>query len=119
VSDREHHSTLHDLLHGGHDAVDLGCSCDDTHAYRVDAFSASHEPILLVRKVRRAVDGLEGCEALVGWDEELRGVRTAFGELDERPFRVPPKQCGGVGEGEWPEQVQDFGVERALLCLWG
>lgn len=119
VSDGEHHAALHDLRDGGHDAVDLRGGRDDAHADGVGRGAVRHEPVLLVREVLRAVHGLERREALVCGHEELRRVRPALGELDERALGVPSEERRGVWEGKWAEQVEDLRVERAFLRLCG
>lgn len=107
-----HHTSLVELGHRLHDALDLRRGSDNPHAHRV-----SHEPVLAVREVHSAVQLLERPEAVLGGQEERRGVRAAFGHVDERALGVPAQQVRRRRRAVRPEEAEEGGIERPLLGL--
>lgn len=116
VADGEGDAALDDFLHCGADAGDFGGSGDDTDSSAVSIFRRE-EPVLLDGEVLSTVNLLDGLEALVGLEEELRSVGAALGELDEGALCVPSEDCGGVGGRVRAQKVEKHRIERPLLGL--
>ena len=117
VSDGEDDATPNELLNRRHHTVDLGRGGDYAHADGLVVRLAAHEPIFGHGEVVCAIDLLKRLDLLLGWEQELRLVRAALGELDEGSLGVPAEERCGGGGAEWAQEVEELGIQRTFLRL--
>ena len=106
VADREDHPAAGELVDRVHHTVDLRGGSDDANTNGLAFGLAAHEPVLGDSEVVGAVNFFEGLHFLLGWEQELRGMGTALGELNEGPFRVPAKEGGRVRRAVRAQEVE-------------